>query len=120
MNKRKKSRRRAPRKKVDEPKRGREPNEVEKLLANGIARGFDLADAALQVIEQDPKRAVNAGISFAEGIGKIGQFVRANPEEAKRVAAGFAVKAMESVSNAVISAGAREMRKKLDKKRREP
>jgi len=100
------------------PRRGpREPNELELLVARGVSRLLDLGDAALLVVEKNPDRAVNAVIGAIEGVGKIGEFVRSNPDEAKRIATGLAVEGVNKLSNAVISAGARQLRKNLNGKR---
>jgi len=101
------------------PRRGpREPNELELLVARGVSRLLDLGDAALLVVEKNPDRAVNAVIGAIEGVGKIGEFVRSNPDEAKRIATGLAVEGVNKLSNAVISAGARQLRKNLNGKRK--
>jgi hypothetical protein len=82
-----------------------------------IGRGFDLGDRFLQVVERDPDRLVNAVVSGVEGVGKIGEFLRRNPEEAKRVAAALALQGVEKLSNAVIAASARQIRKDLNGRR---
>lgn len=88
------------------------------MAARWIARGADVVDATLQVFERDPDRAVNAVVGAIEGVGKIGEFVRKNPEEAKHLAADLAVAGVNKLSSAVISASARQIRKNLNGKRR--
>ena len=79
---------------------------------------FGFADKTLEVVERDPERAVDATISAIEGIGKIGEFVKNHPEDAKRVARGLALEGVNHVSKAVISAGARQLRKDLNGRRK--
>lgn len=99
-------------------KPAREPNELEKMVARGVSRVADVVDAGLEVFERDPERAVNATISFMDGVGKIGAFIKQNPDEAKRVAASIAVDSVNKLSHAFISAGARQIRKDLNGKRK--
>jgi transcription antitermination factor NusA-like protein len=104
-------------KKTTQKRPAREPNELELLVARGVARVADFADATLQVVERDPERAVNAVVSAIEGVGKIGEFIRTNPDEARRVVRGLASEGVNRLSVAVISAGARQLRKDLNGKR---
>lgn len=92
----------------------KQPNEFELLFA----RLGGLADKTLEVFERDPERGVNAVLGAIEGVGKIGEFVRQKPEEAKRIAAALAAEGMNRLSHAVISASARQLRKDLNGKRR--
>jgi hypothetical protein len=99
------------------PKPKREPSELELLVARGIGRAVDLADRTLEVVERDPERAVTSVERFLEGVGKIGDFVRRDPERAKAVAAGLAAEGVNRLSHAVIAAGARQARRKLKERK---
>lgn len=91
----------------------REPSELELLLARGIGRVVDFTDKTLEVVERDPERAVTSVERFLEGVGKIGDFVRREPEQAKQIARGLAAEGVNRISHAVIAAGARQARRKL-------
>jgi hypothetical protein len=92
----------------------RELNEFELLFA----RLGGLADRTLEVFERDPERGVNAVLGAIEGVGKIGEFVRQQPAEAKRVAAALAAEGVNRLSHAVIAASARQLRRDLNGKKR--
>jgi hypothetical protein len=91
----------------------REPSELELLIARGIGRAVDFADKTLEVVERDPERAVVSVERFLEGVGKIGDFVKKNPERAKAIAGGLAAEGVNRIGYAVIAAGARQARRKL-------
>jgi len=95
----------------EKPKR--EPSELELLIARGIGRAVDFADKTLEVVERDPERAVVSVERFLEGVGKIGDFVKKNPERAKAIAGGLAAEGVNRIGYAVIAASARQARKKL-------